>query len=116
MNPADQPTYLARTNHRNAGVLFGIKRRDRRSHMYIIGKTGTGKSTLLQSMLAQDIRRGEGVALFDPHGDLARSVAAQVPVARRDDVVYLNVPTPGLQWSFNPLADIPPEHQSLAAA
>ena len=59
-------TYFARTNFRGERKLFGIKRADRRAHMYIIGKTGTGKSTLLETMIRQDIKNSEGFALLDP--------------------------------------------------
>ena len=109
-------TYFARTNHRNAGTPFGIRRVDRRSHMYIIGKTGTGKSTLLKTLILQDIAAGEGLALFDPHGDLAEAVAMQIPPGRKSDLIYLDVPDRSLAWHFNPFADIPEERRSLAAA
>ena len=59
--------FFAKTNFRNQERVFGIKRDDRRRHMYVIGKTGTGKSTLLQTMIQQDIQNGEGLALLDPH-------------------------------------------------
>jgi type IV secretory pathway VirB4 component len=61
-------TSIAETNFRGQGVRFGIKRADRRGHMYIIGKTGTGKSTLIANLALQDILSGEGLALLDPHG------------------------------------------------
>lgn len=109
-------TYLARTNHRNAGLLFGIRRKDRRSHFYVCGKTGTGKSHLLKMMLQQDLIGGEGCALFDPHGDLASEVETLVPDTRRDELVFLDVPDPSLKWHFNPFGSISPENQPLAAA
>ena len=58
-------TYLAQVDYRNDRRVFGIRRRDRRSHMYILGKTGTGKSTLLANMIRQDIENGEGLAVLD---------------------------------------------------
>jgi Type IV secretion-system coupling protein DNA-binding domain len=108
-------TYFARTNHRNQGRLFGIRRADRRSHMYAIGKTGTGKSTLLKTLILQDIEHGEGLALFDPHGDLVEEVVAQIPDRRREDLIYLDVPgrTP---LHFNPFAGVPEDSRALAAA
>jgi type IV secretory pathway TraG/TraD family ATPase VirD4 len=109
-------TYFARTNHRNTGTPFGIRRADRRSHMYIIGKTGTGKSTLLKMLVLQDITAGEGLALFDPHGDLAEEVVSQVPSARRGDLIYLDVPDRSFVWHFNPFAGIPKEKHALATA
>lgn len=109
-------TYLARVNFRNADTLFGIRQRDRRAHFLIIGKTGTGKSTLLQTMLAQDLRCGSGLALFDPHGDLATAARDLVPPKRESDLIYLDVPDPDLVWSFNPFADVPPDRRALVAA
>lgn len=116
MSSDNRITYLARTNHRNAGTLFGIRQRDRYSHLYIIGKTGTGKSTLLGTMIAQDLRAREGCALFDPHGDLVSEVRTIVPSEREQALVYLNASDPAVPWRFNPFADIPPGTRPLAAA
>jgi len=116
MNPDHQITYFARTNYRNAGTFFGIRRADRRHHMYIIGKTGTGKSTLLKTLILQDMRNGEGLALFDPHGDLAEEVVSQVSFSRREDLIYLNVPDRSFIWHFNPFAGIPDEKHALATS
>ena len=71
-------TYFAQTNFRNEPKTFGIKQPDRLAHMYIVGKTGTGKSTLLETMIRQDIEAGQGIALLDPHGDLVERVLSQV--------------------------------------
>lgn len=116
MHPDRHITYLAHINHRNVGTPFGIRRSDRRSHMYVIGKTGTGKSTLLKTLILHDIAAGEGLALFDPHGDLAQEVVSQIPSTRREDLIYLNVPDRSCIWHFNPFADIPQEKHALAAA
>lgn len=116
MNPDRDITYFARTNHRNVGTPFGIRRADRRSHMYLIGKTGTGKSTLLKTLILHDIAAGEGLALFDPHGDLAEEVVASVPPSRQQDLIYLNVPDRSFVWHFNPFSGIPKEKHALAAA
>lgn len=116
MQPDNHITYFARTNHRNAGMPFGIRKADRRNHMYIIGKTGTGKSTLLKTLVLQDIAAGEGLALFDPHGDLSEEVVSLVPSSRRGDLIYLNVPDRSFAWHFNPFAGIPKEKHALAAA
>jgi DNA helicase HerA-like ATPase len=67
---------------------FGIKRKDRARHMYVIGKTGMGKSTLLENMAIQDIRNGEGMAFIDPHGSTADRLLEYVPEHRIKDVVY----------------------------
>lgn len=109
-------TYFGRTNFRNQGKLFGIKRNDRLSHMYIIGKTGTGKSTLLQTLIHQDILSGQGLALLDPHGDLVEKIAAAIPDHRKDDVVYFNVPDPRQPFGYNPLKRVVPEKRPLAAS
>ncbi|MEO6191615.1 MAG: type IV secretion system DNA-binding domain-containing protein [Thermoanaerobaculia bacterium] len=109
-------TYFARINHRNKGTPFGIRRADRRTHMYVIGKTGTGKSTLLKTLALHDIEHGEGLALFDPHGDLAEEIVSLVPANRRADLIYLNVPDRSFVWHFNPFAGIPEEKHALAVA
>src|SRR5216684_1153695 len=96
-------TALAETNFRNQRRRFGIKRTDRRAHMYIIGKTGTGKSTLIANLARQDILHGEGFALLDPHGDLVEQVLRSVPEERQHDLIYFNVPDTTHPIAFNPL-------------
>src|SRR5713101_6078590 len=86
----NKTTHFARVDFRNDDRIFGIKGEDRFSHIYIIGKTGTGKSTLLETMALQDLERGNGFALIDPHGDLVARVAARIPASQQDRVVYLN--------------------------
>ncbi len=86
-NP-DQITYFAQTNSRGKEAAFGIRRQDRERHMYIIGKTGMGKSTMLENMAIQDIRNGEGMAFLDPHGSTADRIMEYVPAHRIKDVVY----------------------------
>lgn len=86
----DDITYFAETNYRNERRRFGIKNADRRRHMYVIGKTGTGKTTLLDNMTIQDIQRGNGVCVIDPHGEYAERMLSFVPASRVDDVVYFN--------------------------
>lgn len=83
-------TILGETNYRNQRKRFGIKDFDRQRHVYIVGQTGMGKSTLLLNMLVQDIRRGKGVALIDPHGDLAEQLLDYIPQRRMTDVIYIN--------------------------
>lgn len=82
--------------------------------MYVLGKTGTGKSTLLRTMAMDDIANGRGLALFDPHGDLAHDVLQAVPESRRVDLVYLD--TPKGSWTFNPLAGVEQGQEALAVA
>src|ERR1700693_4200232 len=83
-------TPFAITNYRDIRQRFGIKQKNRRGHMYIVGRTGTGKSTLIQNMAAHDIETGYGLALIDPHGDLAEAILDSEPPARINDVIYLN--------------------------
>ena len=85
-------TFFARTNFRNQNKIFGIKQADRRAHMYLIGKTSTGKSTVLETLIRQDIVSGHGLALFDPHGDLVERVLTSIPAERSADLIYCNVP------------------------
>jgi type IV secretory pathway TraG/TraD family ATPase VirD4 len=109
-------TILGRTNFRNQQKLFGISRIDRRQHLYIIGKSGTGKSTLLETMIRQDIVKGFGVAVFDPHGDLVKRILEHIPKHRTSDVVYLNPADANNTVTFNPLASVPKELQALTAS
>lgn len=108
-------TFLGRTNWRGQNRAFGIRQDDRRAHMYVIGKTGTGKSSLLEMMIRQDVLAGNGLALFDPHGDLVERIYEWIPEAKRSDVIYLNVPDPDQPFGFNPLEGVPPLKRSLAA-
>jgi hypothetical protein len=84
--------------------------------MYVIGKTGTGKSTLLHTLMRHDLASGQGFALLDPHGDLVEHVRRQVPVWRQPDLTYVNVPDPSERFGFNPLASVPHEKRALAAS
>ena len=72
-------SYFARTNFRRANTPFGIKQADRLSHLYMLGKTGVGKSTLIETLAMQDLAAGRGFALIDPHGDLVERVWANAP-------------------------------------
>jgi hypothetical protein len=109
-------TYFARTNARDDRRVFGIKQPDRLSHMYIIGKTGTGKSTLLERLMLSDVEAGRGLALVDPHGDLAERIAARIPEHRKNDVIYLNVPDRSQPFGYNPLKRVVPERRPLAGS
>jgi len=98
-NEAQDINFFAKTEWRNREVNFGIKNDDRGKHMYIIGKTGTGKSTLIANMAINDIRNGKGVAVIDPHGDLSEMILNYIPKRRVNDVVYLD-PTLSTDRSF----------------
>jgi hypothetical protein len=109
-------TLFARTNFRTDRRIFGIKEADRRAHMYLIGKTGTGKSTLLEVMIRQDIQHRRGFALLDPHGDLAEKIRAAIPEERQGDFVDFYVPDMTKPLGLNPLAHVPSEKRPLVAA
>src|SRR6516165_10541385 len=95
---------------------FGIKNEDRFSHIYIIGKTGTGKSTLIETMALQDLKHGNGFALIDPHGDLAERIASQIPVRYHDKVIDLDATDRTQPYGYNPLRHVSHEHIALAAS
>lgn len=111
MNSDDRITYIGRVDHRAVGTVFGIRQRDRRSHLYIVGKTGTGKSHLLRVMLEQDLRAKLGCALFDPHGELVHAIH-QIA----NDAIWFDATDPETEWRFNPFADVPANKHPLAAA
>ena len=114
---SDNPiAVFARTNFRGEHKPFGIRKKDRDSHMYIIGRTGTGKSTLLETLIRQDLAQGHGVALLDPHGDLVEKIVAAIPEKRKADLVYFNVPDLSRPMGFNPLEWVPPHKRPLAAS
>ncbi|PJE62447.1 hypothetical protein COU88_04960, partial [Candidatus Roizmanbacteria bacterium CG10_big_fil_rev_8_21_14_0_10_39_6] len=92
--------FFARTEWRNREEIFGIAHEDRRKHMYVIGKTGAGKSTLIANMAINDIRNGHGVAVVDPHGDLSEMILNFIPKRRINDVIYLD-PTLAADRSFS---------------
>ncbi len=111
----DQPqiTYIGKADFRNSLVKFGIKPEDRTKHMYIIGKTGTGKSTFLENLIVQDIQNGNGLAFIDPHGSSADALLDHIPEWRLNDVIYFN--PSDMEWpiAFNPLEDPGPEKRHL---
>ena len=113
---AKEISYIGQTNFRNERKTFGIKQADRRSHMYLVGKTGTGKSNLLETLIRQDIAAQRGLALLDPHGDLAERIASVVPEERQHDLIYFNVPDARQPLGFNPLSGVPPAGRVLAAS
>ncbi|MFA5030185.1 MAG: type IV secretion system DNA-binding domain-containing protein [Patescibacteria group bacterium] len=96
-------TTFAQTNYRNTNRAFGIRSDDRRRHMYVIGKTGMGKSTMLENMIVQDIRKGFGVSVVDPHGDLVENVLNFIPSYRINDVIYFNPADIDFPIGFNVL-------------
>ena len=95
--------FFANTEFKNKNVNFGIKKPDRRKHVYIVGKTGAGKSTLIANMVINDIRNNEGVAVIDPHGDLTELILDYIPSHRINDVIYLNPSDSSSSFHLNPL-------------
>jgi len=87
-NNPDKVTYFAETDYRSKRIKFGIRDDDRGRHMYVIGKTGMGKSTLLENLAIQDIQNGEGICFIDPHGGTAETLLSYVPESRIKDVIY----------------------------
>lgn len=108
-------TMLGITNGRRP-MYFGIHGADRLFHLYAIGKTGTGKSTFIEHMAAQDLAAHRGFALLDPHGDLVERVVRVVRPEERERVVYLNVPDPAQPFGYNPLRHVADAYVPLAAS
>ena len=108
--------FFARAEYKNKTTVFGIKTKDRRKHVYIIGKTGAGKSTLIANMAIDDIRRGRGVGIIDPHGDLAETILEYIPKRRINDVVYLEPFDTERPFSINVLEIKNKQHKDLIAS
>ncbi|MCF7812155.1 DUF87 domain-containing protein [Candidatus Gracilibacteria bacterium] len=121
--PSDLPddsekdiTLIGETNFHGQVQKYGIREDDRRRHVYIIGKTGMGKSTLLENMIFSDIEAGKGVAVIDPHGDLAEAVLRFVPKRRTNDVVLFDPSDKQFPVAFNILEGKDPEQRGLVAS
>lgn len=95
---------------------FGLSRADRRQHLYIIGQTGVGKTTLLKNLILQDIADGRGVGVIDPHGDLAEELLNYIPPQRADDLVYFNPADLDRPIAFNLLEPVPPDERPMVAS
>jgi CxxC-x17-CxxC domain-containing protein len=109
-------TFFAKTNFRNQQRVFGIKTDDRRRHMYVIGKTGMGKTNLLENLVIQDIQHGHGVAFIDPHGDTAEKIIKAIPAHRINDVIYFNPADQEFPLAFNVMESVSLEHRHLVAS
>ncbi|OWK26681.1 MAG: hypothetical protein US76_01535 [Parcubacteria group bacterium GW2011_GWA2_38_13b] len=112
----DDTVFFAKTNFRGKDRAFGIKSDDRRRHMYVLGKTGTGKTTVLENMILQDIRMGHGIAMVDPHGESAEKILDRIPEERISDVVYFNPADNEYPVSFNILEVPDPKYKHLIAS
>jgi len=106
-------SFIGRTNYEapleSKKYIFGIKRRDRRRHLYIVGKSGVGKSKLLELLVRQDIGYGHGLCFIDPHGDVIESILDFIPEERIEDVVWIDPSDSEWPVSFNPLQKVPAE-------
>lgn len=109
-------TSFGLTSFRNKRAKFGIKQLDRLLHFYIIGKTGTGKSTLIENMIYDDIKEGRGVAVVDPHGELIDHIMNFIPEERINDVVYFSPDDREYPLAFNLLENVDPEMRPIVAS
>lgn len=112
----DDLTILAKTDFRNVATDFGLKDDDRRRHLYTIGKTGVGKTTMLENMAIRDIRAGNGVAVVDPHGDFVDRILDFIPEDRIDDVIYFDPSDTDNPIGFNLLEKVNPELKSVVTS
>lgn len=115
MNP-DQVTYFGETDFRGQKASFGIRNEDRSRHVYVIGKTGMGKSTLLENMAAQDIQNGEGMCFIDPHGSAIDTLLEYIPEHRIKDVVYFAPFDSDFPIAFNVMEDIGIDQRHLVVS
>jgi len=116
-NPSNENIlFIGETDFRNTRQRFGIKTNDRRRHIYVIGKTGTGKTTLLENMVIQDIRQGKGACVVDPHGDFADKMLDFVPSHRINDVIYFNPTDVDYPIAFNVMEKVDYDHRALVAS
>lgn len=109
-------SYFAKTNFRNKGKRFGIRQTDRLYHLFVVGKTGAGKTTLIENVIRQDSEAGRGLAYIDPHGDSASRIAASVPDHRKQDLIYINAPDSEQPYGCNPIRPVSPDKRALVAS
>ena len=114
-NHDEEINFFAMTNFRNQQRKFGIKTDDRRRHVYMLGKTGMGKTTVLENMIVNDINAGHGVAVVDPHGDMGEKLLDYIPSNRINDIVYFNPADHEYPVAFNVLEAVNPLHKHLVA-
>lgn len=115
MHEEEKVTYFGETDFRNKKTRFGIKAKDRTKHMYVIGKTGMGKSTLLENLAIQDIQNDEGMIFIDPHGSTAVKLLEYIPRHRIDDVVYFAPHDSEFPIAFNVLEQVPKEKRNAVS-
>src|SRR3989344_3641001 len=108
--------YIGKSNFRGSEKIFGIRNKDRFQHIYVIGQTGTGKTSLLRNLAIQDIESGRGVAVVDPHGEFVKSLLAAIPENRLNDVIYFNPIDTDYPIGFNILEVKNPDHKHLVSS
>ncbi len=117
MNQGTEKTsYFARVDFRKDNRLFGIRQSDRLMGMYLLGKTGAGKTNLMKTLIHGDIMEGRGLCLFDVNGDVIKEVLKLVPSWREKDLVYLNIGNIEQEWGYNPLRRVPYHTRPLIAS
>ncbi|CAC9618875.1 hypothetical protein [uncultured Gammaproteobacteria bacterium] len=116
-------SYIAKTNFRNQNQIFGIKPSDRLLHTFVLGKTGTGKTTLLKNLFLQDMKNGNGCAFLDPHGDVVEEIFKIESGCKQekrsfscDDLIYLNCTDTNCSYGFNPLKKVAIDKRPLVAS
>ncbi len=109
-------TYLWTTDFKDTGAMFGIKKEDKFRHIYIVWKTGMGKSTFISNMVVSDMQRNNGIAVVDPHGDLVEDVMAHIPSHRTNDVFLFDVSDTNYPVWFNILEHDNPDQRNLIAS
>jgi len=109
-------TFFAKTNFRNKEQTFGIKTDDRRRHMYVVGKTGMGKTSLLETLAISDIKNGHGLCFVDPHGDTAERLLSAIPPSRTNDLIYFNPADTQYPIAFNVMGGVSPDKRNLLAS
>ncbi|PIR97264.1 MAG: hypothetical protein COT91_02290 [Candidatus Doudnabacteria bacterium CG10_big_fil_rev_8_21_14_0_10_41_10] len=107
---------FAKTNFRNRETPFGMKTDDRRRHTYVVGKTGMGKSAMLENMAIQDVYKGHGICFVDPHGEAVEKILKNIPASRINDVVYFNPADIENPIAFNILEYVDPNYKHLVAS
>ena len=109
-------SYFAETDFRNAHEQFGIKQADRMVGLYILGKTGTGKTNLLETLIYQDLFFNRGICVMDVNGDMIKKVANMIPIHRKENTIYLDTSDVNLTWGYNPLKKVAYPYRHLIAS
>lgn len=115
-SPSFEVSYFAKTNFRNFNIRFGIKQADRLFHFYALGKTGSGKTSLLKYLMQQDLVASRGFTFLDVHGDACSELFSKLSDSAKEKVIYLDVTKPDLQWGYNPFRKVKPSQRSLVAS